>query len=250
MSSRPFEGRWILVTGANRGIGNACVEELATQGANVIAAARAPQRAWTQRLTQLESQHAVAIHSVQLDLREPQSIASSVQRVNELCVPYGLVNNAAISQVASVRSLNMDSVRELFDTNFFGLVELTKQVLTLMQEERSGSIVNISSAAGTDGFAGQSMYGASKAAALLFTASLAKEAARSGIRVNAVIPGMTDTEMLHNIPAVELAKVEQRIYLRRRGQASEVAKAIAFMLSPTTSMLTGQSLRVDGGMDG
>jgi len=117
-----------------------------------------------------------------------------------------------------------------------------------MVRQRNGSIVNVASTAAVDGNLGKSVYGASKAAVIALTKATAREFAPMGIRVNAVAPGVTETDMLSTMAAEVVADVERTTDLGRRGQPSEIAEAICFLLSPFASYISGQVLRVDGGM--
>jgi len=248
MTSQLFAGRWVLVTGGNRGIGWACVQLLAQQGANIFSASRTSRSAWLDELKALSDHHGVQVEHVKLDLNDRPSITAAMHQVAATGPLFGLINNAAEGLAGTVWKSNMEDIYRVFQSNFFGLVEISKLALAQMELQKIGSIVNVSSAAGLDAFAGQSIYGASKSAGLLLTQSLAKEVARFGIRVNAVVPGMTDTDMLENISPQALAEVEKSIALRRKAKPIEIAEAITFLLSPNSAMLTGQILRVDGAM--
>jgi 3-oxoacyl-[acyl-carrier protein] reductase len=160
----------------------------------------------------------------------------------------GLVNNAGVTYNALFQMSSAESAREVFETNFFGLLTLTQGCVRLMARGKVGSIVNVSSSAAIDSDQGRSVYGASKAAVITLTKSTARELGPLGIRVNAVAPGITETSMLSSMSKEVIDSVAEATDLGRRGQPSEIAEAICFLVSPLASYVNGQVLRVDGGM--
>jgi NAD(P)-dependent dehydrogenase (short-subunit alcohol dehydrogenase family) len=239
----------ILITGALTGIGRAAAVAFAGKGAKVVVAGRR-DAAGMELVEELRSLGSEA-EFVNADVRNEADVSAlidkTVARFGRLDVA---VNNAGTEgQVGPLMDQTAETYAETFDTNVLGVLLSMKHELRAMQGQGSGSIINISSTYGHKGVAGASVYAASKHAVEGITKSVALEIAKSGIRVNAVAPGPTDTGMLTRFTGTPENKtlLVGRVPMERLGLAEEIADAIVFIASEEASFITGHVLSVDGG---
>lgn len=233
-----FSGQVAWVTGAARGIGLACAKILHECGANVVA----------MDLSVTDELAAVAQHVVELDISDSRSVKSRARSlVEEGNAPDVLVNNAGITRDGMVWKLETEDWTRVLDVNLSGAFFLTREVFPAMREKKRGSIVNVTSINGERGKLGQSNYAAAKAGLIGFTKSCAREGGRFGIRVNAVAPGMVETEMARELPADVKQRAIEESVLARLAQPADVANAVLFLASDLARHITGQVIRVDGG---
>lgn len=247
--SQPFADQAVLVTGSSRGIGRAIAERLLAQGATVGIHGRSPEALTTLAL-ELGGETIPAERIVPLaaDLSEPAAAAELVERFTAAAGRIdGLVNNAGGGRAVAFRGLKLDGWRATFATNLESALLASQTAYVKMRKQRAGVIVNIASLAahGPGKWMGAD-YAASKAALLSLTRSLALEAARFGIRVNAVSPGFVETEMTAPMP--EANRDNLGIPLGRLAEPDEIASVVAFLLSAESRYMTGQVLHVDGGL--
>ncbi|MFI5177480.1 MAG: 3-oxoacyl-[acyl-carrier-protein] reductase [Vicinamibacterales bacterium] len=241
-----MEGRVALVTGASRGIGRAIARALAARGAAVVAAAR--------------EQHAAAVvdeiraaggtaEAASIDVTDgaavESAVAAALARFGRLDV---LVNNAGIARDQLLLRMKREDWDAVVATNLTAAFTCAQAVLKPMIKQRSGRIINITSVVGQAGNAGQSNYAASKAGLIGFTKALALEVASRNITVNAVAPGLIETDMTRAISDGAHATWAERIPLKRLGTPEDVAAAVVFLASDEAAYITGQVLAVNGGM--
>jgi NAD(P)-dependent dehydrogenase (short-subunit alcohol dehydrogenase family) len=239
----------ILITGALTGIGRATAVAFAKKGAKVVVAGRRDE-AGNELAEELRSLGSEAVF-VKADVRKEDDVRALV---DETVARFGrldvAVNNAATEgEVGPITEQTAETYAATFDTNVLGVLLTMKHEVRAMQEHGSGSIINISSTYGHEGAAGASVYVGSKHAVEGITKSVALEIAKSGIRVNAVAPGPTDTGMLTRFTGTpeNKAALVAGVPMGRLGLSDELAKAIVFIASDDASFITGHVLNVDGG---
>ena len=245
-----LKGKNAIITGARRGIGRATVEVFARNGANVWACARAKDEAFEADMSRLAEKYGVEIMPVYFDVTNEAEVKQAIQTIRNTKMSIDVLVNVAgiVGDVASFQMSSMDSIREVMETNFFAVTLLTQYVTRLMTRQNKGSIIYVSSIAGLDGTPSQYAYAASKAALVGAMKNLAREVAVNHIRVNAVAPGMIETEMGAQIEASLKAKMLEKVIMNRMGAPEEIANVIAFLGSDLSSYMTGQVVRVDGGV--
>jgi 3-oxoacyl-[acyl-carrier protein] reductase len=238
-------GKVAIVTGGSGGIGRAIVQTLAAAGMDVVFTYRGNAAA----ADEIPAQNTYSkISSSSLDIRDSAACAAFVEKVFDRTNRIDLlVNNAGVIRDNPLTAFEDDDVRVVLDTNVSGTFNMTRAVLPYMISQRSGKIVNLSSVSGEKGGRGQTNSAASKGAINAFTRSLAVEVAPRGITVNAVAPGIIETEMSRPVRELAGDQITSRILLRRIGQPDEVAHAVWFLSSRFADYITGQVLHVDGG---
>jgi 3-oxoacyl-[acyl-carrier protein] reductase len=243
-----IENKICVVTGASRGIGLAIASTFARAGAHVVMAVRNPMQSEAD-LEPFTHQGGAALTPIQCDVTKPASVAAFFREVYRR---FGrldvLVANAGILEDALIGMVTPEQIDRDFSVNTFGDIYCSQYAARLMTRNQAGSIINIASIIGTNGNAGQAVYGGSKAAVIGITKSLAKELAANNIRVNAIAPGFIDTDMARSIPKEKFQERLQSIAMRRIGTPEEVANVALFLASDLSSYVTGQILGVDGGM--
>lgn len=239
----------VIITGTNRGIGCAMLKEFAKNGANIWAHARKETEEFINLIRDISNKYNVQITPVYFDLTDYESMKKCVMQIrSEKKSIDVLVNNAGITHNALFSMSTQEQLRQQFEVNFFSVFLFTQYIVKLMTRQGYGSIINIASSAAFDGNPGKSVYGATKAAVVAMTKSIASELGENGIRANCIAPGITETEMLATMPVDIVADAKNHADLRRGGLPSEIAATAVFLASDCSSYITGQTIRVDGGL--
>lgn len=242
-----LEGKVALVTGASRGIGRAIAEALVRQGA--IVAGTATSREGAEGIKTFLAEQGGSGMGLMMNVAEMSSIEAALSTVSEqLSVPTILVNNAGITRDNLLMRMKDEEWDVVLNTDLTSVYRLAKGCLRGMVKARWGRIINITSATGAMGNAGQTNYAAAKAGVIGFTKALAREVGSREITVNAVAPGFIDTDMTRALGRAQREMLLTQIPLNRLGDAREVAAAVAFLASPEAGYITGETLHVNGGL--
>lgn len=235
--------RQALVTGGNRGIGEAIARHLAARGMKVALT-------YHSRREEAETLAGeIGARAYPLDVGDGDQIRAFARRIEEESGPVEiLVHNAGMTRDAPLAFIKEEHWDGVLDVNLKGPFLLTRALLKGMIRQRWGRVITLASASGVIGHAGQTHYSAAKGGLIAFTKSLALELARFGVTANAVAPGFIETEMLQSIPEKKLEAYRGAIPLKRFGRPEEVGALVGFLCSEVAGYITGQTLRIDGGL--
>ncbi len=237
-----------IVTGGSRGIGKAIAIKLATLGADVAVIATRDNDKARETIGQIEELGRKA----KLYVCNISDAACVTDTVGEIVKDFGhidiLINNAGITKDKLLMQMGEDDISDVIDVNLKGCMYVTKACLRPFLRQKRGRIVNISSVVGLMGNAGQTNYSASKAGIIGFTKSVAKEYASKGVTCNAIAPGFICTDMTDEMPKEAVDKLLGMIPAARYGKPEEVAELAAFLVEECSSYITGEVIKIDGGM--
>lgn len=242
-----LDNKVALITGAGRGIGRSIAERFAQEGATVLCVSKTPENC--QQVAQDIINQGGKSEAFTMDVASKECIKEVSEKILEKYKNVDiLVNNAGITRDKLFVRMDDDDWEQVLFTNLFSAFYLCKQFVRPMTLKRWGRIINISSVSGIMGNAGQANYSAAKAGLLGFTKTLAKELACRSITVNAIAPGFIATNMTDSLPENVVEQAQKIIPLKRFGDPVEVANTAVFLASDDSSYITGQVIKVDGGM--
>tara|TARA_B100000953_G_scaffold267293_1_gene235863 strand:- start:251 stop:994 length:744 start_codon:yes stop_codon:yes gene_type:complete len=239
-----------VITGSNRGIGKEILKIFSKNGANIFACSRNLDGNFTSFLKDLEKKYKNSIIPIKLDLTDENEIKEAANKILKMGESIDtLINNAGAIHTALFQMTSKKKLEEIFEINFFSQSIFTQYIIKSMIKRKNGNITYISSTASIEGNIGRSAYAASKAAINSQAKVLSKELGVHNIRVNAIAPGLTDTDMMtENTSKNIIEETIENTSLKRIGKTEEIANVALFLSSEISSYITGQVIRVDGGM--
>lgn len=237
-----------IVTGATRGIGRAIVQLFAMRGINVWACGSKENPDFEQEMRELSGQYGVWITPVYFDLRREESVKAAVQGIiREKKSIDILVNNAGVPTGGTMFMTSLQTLRDVMEVNFIAQIQVMQLVTRVMMRQKKGVVVNMGSVGGIEAREGYLAYGSSKTALMWATRSISKELAPYNIRVNAVAPGLVETDMGAYKKEEERNKILDAVSMKRMGRPEEIAEVVYFLASEESSFITGSIVNADGG---
>tara|TARA_X000000368_G_C22817882_1_gene617648 strand:+ start:33 stop:776 length:744 start_codon:yes stop_codon:yes gene_type:complete len=245
-----LKNKTAIITGCNRGIGKKILETYSRNGATIFACVRELTEEFENLVSSITSTTKQKIIPIQLDLGKEEQVKLAANEILNKNIPIDiLVNNAGIIHTASFPMTTLKRLKEIFEINFFSQSTFTQYILKSMIKNKKGNILYISSTSGIDGNMGRSAYSASKAAIISQARVLSKELGIYNIRVNTIAPGLTDTDMMQNNTSKEaINEFLTKVSLKRFANPEEISNSALFLSSDLSSYITGQTIRVDGGI--
>lgn len=244
-----LQGKNAIITGARSGIGLATLRLFCHNGCNCWAVVHRDDEEFLARIAQWQQEYGVWIKPVHIDLSESESIRAGMKEILQEKLPIDILVNAAgvVSPNRLFTMTKMEDIRKVMEVNFFSVMEMSQLVCRAMMRQRKGNIINIASIAAWGEDTSQIEYAASKAAIVIATKKMARELGASGIRVNAVAPGLTDTKMLDAMNAEAVDTIKKCLAFKRIGTPEEIADVCLFLASEQAQYLTGETIKIDGG---
>ncbi len=245
-----IQGKTAVITGCLQGIGRSTLDIFAKSGATIFACSLKKTDEYTFHLSELYQRYNSEIIPVYFDMMDNEAVKSAAREIQRHKKNIDiLVNIAGMNHDAMFPMVTMTDMQDTFQVDFFAQIIFSQYIVKLMQRGgNGGSIINTSSISGLDGRAGQLSYASAKSALVAATKTMAIELGPHKIRVNAIAPGMIDTDMYQNVPSEIVSAKVQATQLKRMGKPEEVANTILFLASDLSSHITGQVIRIDGGM--
>jgi 3-oxoacyl-[acyl-carrier protein] reductase len=243
-----LKGKTVIITGGSRGIGKACCLEFAKLGANIVFTYNKSSNEASQLEKEIKDLGTHCL-SVQADVRDYNQCRKLIEKTLEHFKQLDiLINNAGITKDKALLMMTLDDWKDVVETNLGGVFNMTRALITTLLKQKKGCIINMSSVSGLVGLPRQTNYSASKAGIIGFSKALAKEVAAYGIRVNVVCPGFINTDMVSSLREDLKKEIINSIPVKRLGEAEEVASLCTFLASEKAKYITGEVIKVDGGL--
>ena len=249
MDLKSIKKKNVIITGCNKGIGKATLEDFAKSGANIFACVRSNTKIFKNLVNQLKKKYKIKIYIIQLDLSKKSSILNCANEIFKINRNIDIiVNNAGMLFNSLFLMTSEKQLSEIFHVNYFSQIYLTQLIAKGMIKNKSGNIIFVSSTSGINGDYGRFAYSATKAAIINTVKILSKELSPYNIRVNSICPGLTDTDLMKENTKENIIQEEvKKISLKRIASVKEIAKTILFLASKDSSYINGQNIVVDGG---
>lgn len=244
-----LKGKTCMITGASRGIGKSTAELFASQGADLILIAKTEPLLKEVQASLTGKFPGITVHIFACDISDATAVKELFNNLRTLNIKlHVLVNNAGIMIDAVLTMATPEMIQQVIQVNVMGSIYVAQQASKFMIKNRGGSIINLSSIIGTNGYKGQTIYSSAKAAIIGFTKSLSKELAVYNVRVNALAPGFIDTDMTKSMNPKFYERNMESIGMKRIGKPEDIANVALFLASDLSSYVTAQIIGVDGGM--
>jgi 3-oxoacyl-[acyl-carrier protein] reductase len=245
-----LKNKTVVLTGANRGIGKSILETFSSNGADIFACARSIDENFLNLIERLKKSYKNDIIPIQIDLLQEENIKEAGKKILDYKKDIDvLINNAGTIHTALFQMTTQEKIKEIFQVNLFSQILFTQYILKSMVKKKKGSIIFISSNSALDGNVGRSAYSSSKAGIISLSKTLSRELGAMNIRVNTVAPGLTNTDMMKDNTSEKVVEnYISSVFLKRLGQPEEIANLILFLSSDKSKYITGQVIRVDGGV--
>ena len=239
----------VVITGCNKGIGKATLEKFAKYKANIFVCVRSDTKEFRKIINNLKKKYKVKIYIFKLDLLEKSNISDCVSKIYKITKNIDiLVNNAGILSNSLFQMTSAKQLEEMFQVNYFSQIYLTQMISRAMTKNKKGNIIFVSSTSGINGDYARFAYSSSKAAVLNSVKTLSKELSGHNIRVNAISPGLTKTDLMQSNTKENIIKSEiEKISLKRIATPNEIADVIIFLASEKSSYINGNNIIIDGG---
>jgi len=238
-----------VITGCNRGIGFSILESFSKNGANIIACVREADSNFKKKIEDLSKEHKNKIDIICFDLEKEEEITKGFLEIKKIYSKIDiLVNNAGINQMSLFQMTTLKTIKTVFDVNFFSIISFTQKILKILSKNSNAKIINISSNAAKLCSAGRSGYAPSKAALIAFTKVLSKELGNYKICVNAIAPGLVNTDMMKETPENVVNDALKNTPLKKAAEPEDVANTALYLASNLSNHVTGETIYITGGV--